>query len=413
MAATADPTEGLNDDQSAADTDTARQRDGSHRRDRTGDANRTTTASGGCPRMSVELSTASVGDYLRKRGVVPAGATGEAESLGGGVSNRVVRFAWEGGCLVVKQPLANLAVDDDWPADLVRVHNEADALRAWRDLLGTGDPSGADRRSGDGDGRRVRVPDVVHEDRTDHVVAVTCAPAEETWKARLLDGTVEEWVAEAVGDALGAVHRAAADELSLAATFDGDRLFEQLRLDPYHRTTAERHPDVADAVLAEAERVADVERTLVHGDYSPKNVLVGGDSSGGDGERSGSARDDVWIIDFEVAHWGDPAFDVAFLLNHLLIKSVYNGERHGAYTDVARAFFQAYTERSGWDVEADTTAELAVLMLARVDGKSPVEYVQEGPVADALRATAKRALREEVRSLDGYLAVLEEERDAR
>jgi hypothetical protein len=101
------------------------------------------------------------------------------------------------------------------------------------------------------------------------------------------------------------------------------------------------------------------------------------------------------------------------MLNHLLIKSVYNGERHGAYTDVARAFFQAYTERSGWDVEADTTAELAVLMLARVDGKSPVEYVQEGPVADALRATAKRALREEVRSLDGYLAVLEEERDAR
>ena len=351
---------------------------------------------------ATEFTPEAAVSHLRAAGVIPADADATARSLGGGVSNHVYQVTWDDDCLVVKRPLPNLAVEDDWPADVDRVHNEADAIRAYDTVLRDTNVA-------------AQVPSVVSETHEpDHVVAIECAPADaEMWKTDLLAGRVDAGVAATVGEVLGAVHDATAADDEVRERFASKRPFDQLRVDPYHRTTAERHPDVADAIHEEIDRLLDTSRTLVHGDYSPKNVLVGGDSSGGDGERSGSARDDVWIIDFEVAHWGDPAFDVAFLLNHLLIKSVYNGERHGAYTDVARAFFQAYTERSGWDVEADTTAELAVLMLARVDGKSPVEYVQEGPVADALRATAKRALREEVRSLDGYLAVLEEERDAR
>ena len=111
--------------------------------------------------------------------------------------------------------------------------------------------------------------------------------------------------------------------------------------------------------MAEVDRILDVDRTLVHGDYSPKNVLV---------DRAGD--DTPWILDFEVAHWGDPAFDTGFMMNHLFIKSVYNHEQQSEYLDAAFAFWDAYDEGVSWDIETETVTELGVLMLARVDGKS-------------------------------------------
>jgi len=142
----------------------------------------------------------------------------------------------------------------------------------------------------------------------------------------------------------------------------------------------------------------DTSRTLVHGDYSPKNVLV---------DR---ATDPVpWILDFEVAHWGDPAFDTAFMLNHLYIKSIYNHAQHAAYADAADRFWTAYDAAVGWDIERETVAELAVLMLARVDGKSPVEYVEREAVADALRRVAKRTLRGDAETLPEFAGLAREE----
>jgi 5-methylthioribose kinase len=170
-----------------------------------------------------------------------------------------------------------------------------------------------------------------------------------------------------------------------------------LRVDPYHRTTAERHPDVAAEIRAEADRVLSVDRTLVHGDYSPKNVLVG---------------PSAWVLDFEVAHWGDPAFDTAFMCNHLYIKSIYNHDCHAAYADAAERFWTAYDRAVDWDIERETVAELGVLMLARVDGKSPVEYVEREAVADALRRVAKRTLRGEAETLDEFAALAREEAEA-
>ncbi|MFB6174210.1 MAG: phosphotransferase family protein [Halobacteriales archaeon] len=328
----------------------------------------------------VALDADAVGGYLRDRGI--ADGPVEADPLGGGVSNRVVRARWDGDCLVLKQPLPNLAVEDDWPADVERVHNEAAAARAYAGVI-------------EATGLAARVPGVRFEDEDDHVVGFECAPAgADTFKADLLAGRVDAGVARDVGRVLGAVHAAAAVDADLRERFGSKRPFEQLRLDPYHRTTAERHPDVADAIRAEAERVAGVERTLVHGDFSPKNVLVAGVP---------------WILDFEVAHWGDPAFDVAFMCNHLFIKSVYNHRKQDEYIDAVREFVGAYRERVPWDVEAATAAELGVLMLARVDGKSPVEYVEAGPVADALRRIAKRALTTATETIEEFAALAREE----
>ncbi len=332
------------------------------------------------------LSPETAPAYLRDRGLLDASEVDDASAapLGGGVSNRVVRIDAVDRSVVLKQPLPNLAVEDDWPADVSRVHNEAAAARAYAAVIAS---AGLED---------VRVPAVLAEDEAAHVVVFSHAPDRAAmWKRELLDGRVDAGVARSLGRLLGTVHdRATADE-ELRERFADPTPFDQLRVDPYHRTTADRHPEVAEEIRAEAERVLAADRTLVHGDYSPKNVLV---------DRGSGVR---WLLDFEVAHWGDPAFDTAFMLNHLFIKSVHVDGRLEACIDAAREFWAAYREAAGWDVERETVRELAVLMLARVDGKSPVEYLDPGE-DDLLRGISKRALREGTGTLDGFAALVRE-----
>jgi 5-methylthioribose kinase len=320
--------------------------------------------------------------YLHERGLLNNGHA-SAKSLGGGVSNRVVRVADNECSLVLKQPLANLAVEDDWPADVMRVHNEATAARAYTAVI---DAAGLNN---------VCVPDVIFEDECEHVVGFECAPNAATmWKRELLDGHVEIEIARSLGRFLGTAHRHTSADDDLRKQFADRTPFEQLRVIPYHRTTAERHPEVAYEIRAEIERVLDVDRTLVHGDYSPKNVLV-------------APNGVLWLLDFEVAHWGDPAFDTAFMLNHLFIKSVHVEARQSACIDAALAFWRAYRAASEWAIERATIRELAVLLLARVDGKSPVEYI-DSETGEVLRTVAIRSLREDVTTLCGFIDLVRE-----
>jgi 5-methylthioribose kinase len=328
------------------------------------------------------ITTSTAADYLDRKGLLNTSDTVTARTLGGGVSNRVVEVSGNGDCFVLKQPLENLDVADDWPAALVRIHNEAAAARAYAAVL---------------DGiTRASVPTVVFESETDHVAVFDCAPSDAvTWKRHLLEGTVDRSVAGLVGEVLGTVHVEVCDDETLAGEFADTTPFEQLRLDPYHRTVARRHPEVADRITAELARVRGVDRTLVHGDYSPKNVLV-----------TDETEPDVWILDFEVAHWGDPAFDVAFMLNHLFIKSVHNAGAHGDYVAAARRFWDRYSDRVHWDVERDTVRELAILMLARVDGTSPVEYVDDSTAA-AIRSAALAAIRSAVDRMAEFISLVD------
>ena len=96
----------------------------------------------------------------------------------------------------------------------------------------------------------------------------------------------------------------------MRGTLADTSLFDELRVDPYYRTAARRHPDLApriEALIAAMDRPDD-ERTLVLGDFSPKNILV---HAGG-----------LILLDFECAHAGDPAFDLGFFLTHLMLKEI-------------------------------------------------------------------------------------------
>ena len=333
--------------------------------------------------MLPTLDASFAQSFLAEQGIIQESTPIELTTLGGGVSNRVLMAETPSSCFVLKQPRANLAVEDDWPADVARVHNEASATRAYRSILENTST--------------VSVPAVLAECEQTHVVCFECAPAEaRSWKQTLLDGAVDPAIAETLGRAIGVVHDAARGEESLRSAFTNQRPFEQLRLSPYHRTVAERHPAVASAINQEIERIERVQETLVHGDYSPKNVLV---------TPAYPAESSVWVLDFEVAHWGDPAFDVAFMLNHLFIKSVYLPTAMKSFHDAARAFWNGYTD-TGFAREDHVLRELGILLLARVDGKSPVEYVTDPSMKDQLRSIATESITTDLETIDAFASLV-------
>jgi 5-methylthioribose kinase len=219
------------------------------------------------------------------------------------------------------------------------------------------------------------------EDRGNCLFIMTAAPAEAaTWKTQLLAGETCADTASTIGEMLAAMWRASSGRPDLLAAFGDQSVFDQLRLDPYYRSTAARHPDLGalyDALIQECRerRVA-----LVHGDWSPKNFLVSGSS--------------VMAIDFEVIHYGNPAFDTAFLLNHLALKSFYRPQWRRGFARAAAAFWSACSSglpESSW-LEASTIRHLGGLMLARIDGKSPAEYICEEPLKQRVREFARRLM---------------------
>jgi len=299
------------------------------------------------------LTTDTCADYLRARGVVSGDAS--VVELGGGVSNVVLLVESDAGRVVVKQALPKLRVADDWQAKQERTVTEAAALRLAAQLS----PGS--------------VPEVLDSDPDRCVLVIAAAPTSWTdWKQQLLAGRVDVRVARQLGEVLGRWHHATGAQPELAASCDDPEAFEQLRVDPYLRTVQARHPELAALIQPAIDHLVGSRTCLVHGDFSPKNVLVG------DGN--------VWVVDFEVAHVGAPEFDVAFMLCHLVLKAVHVPSREPEYRDAAAAFLEAYAEAAK-DValqrNAETARQLGCLLLARVDGKSPAEYLTESERTEA------------------------------
>jgi 5-methylthioribose kinase len=281
--------------------------------------------------------------------------------LGGGVSNTVLLVESEAGRLVIKQALGKLRVKQEWLADQRRIFRESAALRK----LSPHFPEGS-------------LPAVLFEDRDNFIYAMKAAPeASVCWKELLLSGEIRVEIAERVGELLALMARVSWREPAWESEFGDQTIFDQLRIDPYYRATAGRHPDLAPAAARLIEESAGRRVCLVHGDWSPKNFLVDGA--------------DVMAIDFEVIHFGDPSFDSAFLLNHLALKSFHRPQWADLYAQAAARFWEKFVAgvpREAW-IERATLQHLGWLMLARVDGKSPAEYLREAVIQDRVRRFAR------------------------
>jgi 5-methylthioribose kinase len=336
-----------------------------------------------------EITALTAADYLRESGRVPDRAEIDVRELSGGVSNIVLRVDIPGKTpFVIKQCRERLRVAMDWRARLDRIWAE----RATLDLLHSILPEGT-------------VPTVLFEDRPEFLFAMTCAPDDAvTWKTHLMAGHVDPDIAARLGTILGTIHARSHEHPALRETLSDTSLFDELRVDPYYRTAARANPDIAPriaALIASMDQPA-THRTLVLGDFSPKNILV---HSGG-----------LILLDFECAHAGDAAFDMGFFLSHLILKTIHAASADGPlasrYLGVTPLFWHSYLDRRGIDtgdrarLVGRSILHVAACSLARVDGKSPVEYLDARQQAVA-RAFAREALLSEPTTWNDLCVVLD------
>ena len=309
-----------------------------------------------------------------RRGLNALGLLAEGDGvsgvpLTGGVSSDIWRVDIATGPVVAKRALERLRVEATWIVPTSRTAHEAawlrDAARAVPAL----------------------VPRALGYDAASGVLVLEWLdPARfGNWKAQLSAGPLTDdvgaGVAAALGDRLGAVHAAMSDPARDAAAFATGDLFGALRLDPYLRVTAGAHPDLAGRLDDLAERTAATGRTVIHGDVSPKNVLVGPDGP--------------VLVDAECATWGDPAFDVAFCLNHLLLKGLWHPDDAAVLARASDALVAGYRSHVAWEDPDELDERVATLVpalaLARVDGASPVEYLDDAQ-RDDVRHRARTLL---------------------
>jgi aminoglycoside phosphotransferase (APT) family kinase protein len=201
----------------------------------------------------------------------------------------------------VKRALPRLKVAALWEAPVGR--NAAEA--AWMRAVARWLPHAA--------------PHVLGEDTKAGWFAMDYLAPEEhpLWKAQLLAGIVEVDFAAAVGRDLAIIHARSAADPNIPGRFANDETFEAIRIEPYLRATGRAHPKLATRFDDLARTTLTTKRTLVHGDISPKNIL--------------QAPSGPVFLDAECAWFGDPAFDLAFCLNHLLLKGAREGAERTRY----------------------------------------------------------------------------------
>jgi 5-methylthioribose kinase len=287
--------------------------------------------------------------------------------LTGGVSAQIVRVETESEVVCVKRALPKLKVAADWIAPLER--NTAEAR--WLKLVERLAPGIA--------------PRVIAEDSDRHMFAMEYFQPSlfRVWKVLLLEGVALPSIAVAVGNALVKIHQATAHDPRVAEEFSNASSFDALRLNPYLGEAARVNVDISPVLYELIERTRATRVALVHGDVSPKNVLV--------------SENRIVLLDAECATFGDPAFDLAFCLNHLLLKAAYLPGFTDAYFRCFRKLTSAYLDGVTWEskdaLEYRTATLLPALLLARVDGKSPVEYLKDDDSRGRVRAFARRRLR--------------------
>jgi tRNA A-37 threonylcarbamoyl transferase component Bud32 len=319
--------------------------------------------------------------YLRAGGHIAPDEAPDVRVLAGGVSNKTLLVSRANGdSWVIKQALARLRVQADWFSDPRRIHQEGLGLRHVAELL----PPGC-------------VPALIFEDQTQHILAMRAIPTpHENWKTMLLRGDLHLRHIEQFGALLAHLHRGGREGAArLRAIFDEYSFFETLRLSPYYEYTATQVPQAADFIHVLIERTRAIRETVVHGDYSPKNVLV--------------HQDKLILLDYEVIHMGDPAFDIGFSMTHLLSKSHYVESSRLDFAAAAKRYWAVYLEGSEPlpGLEPRCVQHTLACLLARVAGKSQLEYLNDAQ--RARQRTAVTALIAELPAtmpdlIDGFVA---------
>lgn len=268
----------------------------------------------------------------------------------GGVSSDIIRIIREDGTsVIVKRALPQLKVKDDWFASENRSFNEVKAIG----MVSAQFPG--------------YVPKLVFYDNEFPIFAMDYVEGK-NWKSDLMNGNIDYTIAEKLGQFLSSLHNSSYYNNRWLGEFRDKTLFLELRISPYFEAMKPSYPLLEKDIDQVISILVNQDKVLVHGDFSPKNVIVRKDKS-------------ICVLDWEVAHAGNPAFDVAFMLSHLFLKTIHFRNDSLSYENLATKFYKSYCNHSEIvcekDVSPDVSKITGALILARVDGKSPVEYLSD------------------------------------
>ena len=317
--------------------------------------------------------------FIREAGLAAPEESGVWTALAGGVSSDIWRVETRERTFCVKRALAQLRVKAQWFAPTGRNLFECRYFQTVAEIS----PG--------------LVPTPLAHDPVRGMLAMDwLEPGQHRlWKTELLAARVDPAFAGVVGGRFAAVHAATAGDEACAARFASDDVFHALRIEAYLLATGQAHADLRQRFESAAASLAETKRALVHGDASPKNILMG---------PHGPV-----FLDAETAWFGDPAFDVAFCLNHLVIKARHVRIARADLIESAHRFRRNYFAAVDWEAPAGLERRVArllpMLALARVDGKSPLEYLDEDE-RTTLRAAARRAVIQAPRTLEAAIAML-------
>ncbi len=293
------------------------------------------------------LDESSVIPYLTARGLMSGNAT--VEVLTGGVSCVVLAVQNDQVDLVVKQALPELKTKAKWVADQRRAIVEADAMQIYYSIT------------------PASVPELIDLDPDNFTLTMSRLPHTCTnWKQDMLEGRIHPEMGEKLGKILAQWHNATAVDAAIKAKFMEGELFEQLRVSPFYRAVAAKNPNLQVVINSLIGEITKEKIALVHGDFSPKNILATSDNS-------------PIVLDFEVAHTGNPVFDLAFVSAHLLCKTIRtsNIAEKEALIATATNFLNSYRQSSNLAIADSLPLHVALIALARVEGVSPVNYLDE------------------------------------
>lgn len=323
--------------------------------------------------MPPTMSHTQLIDYLREHGLLPGKHT-RLTPLTGGVSSDIVLVEEGHTKCVLKRSLEKLRVADDWHCSTTRNITECEAICYASELF------------------HDNVPRILHSDAENRLFVMEYFDNEyKPWKSQLLKGNIDLQVAEKIGTLLAELHASSWLAAEVRQRFDTGADFFALRIEPYLLTTGNRHPDLEQLFKDEADRLQSTALALVHGDWSSKNFLV--------------SNQRVIILDWEVAWFGDPAFDAAFFLNLIYLKSLINRDQLDQYIDLMEVFRAAYGSRVyplDDRLEQRIVRLTLMLMLARIDGKSRVDYITSEVHKDLVRSFTRQALLDDVDNWDEF-----------
>lgn len=313
----------------------------------------------------------NVKKYLIKAGITEKADEPLIEHLTGGISSTVWRIVHNNNRWVIKQALGKLNVEEAWFSDVERIHREHEVMSALNYFV----PKGA-------------IPAVLHVDYTDHIYMMTCADeGAQTWKDILMKQNFSFSVAENAAYFLREMHRQSRNISAVDKTrFQDQKYFIQLRIDPFHRYLIKKYPGLASSIQKLIDEVTLQKTCLVHGDFSPKNILV-------------EKQDKIILIDFEVAHWGNPVFDLAYCIGHLMLKGWYL-KKQKEILELIEVFLAVNGEAVN-----NLIPHLGLMLLARMDGKSPVSYIREENMKNVIREVAIKWIRDKAEETNALQSI--------